>query len=722
MKGELTPKVSAADKVPVPIIGAYAVIFVLILYVIFTHNQSCLLFGLDGLTWITRFAAQDGRIPFSQLGVDTLQGNFDTFYPAFREYFLPEALALPFNQADAGKVLVYTAYGILMVASTYVLARSVGFSRNIGLFAGMLLATIALPTSVSSFSWIYGIYNLFPHLAQVTCVAVLIIACFWAIDCSRPLLTVTLGLAAVALTVLSVASFVTIVALMLPTIAIYGGASLVVSRTVADVLSRVATAVGCLVVPAALGMVGYAIAVERYTAYHFFDHEFMQTRASTYFASILYQPNLIGKFIVVFGVAGALYAAFTGPRKIRAFAWTHIAATVIFQMAALLIVRFADGYHGPSPLYFEFIVWPMMVIFSGFAASAIWQHLAGALQLSLRLTTLRPELVLYHAPLLAVPVLLLGWNVFALATSRNAHCEVTGFFPVRPNAITERLQDDIGSAVGLPFRGLAATFDGVQGKASIDWFQLHAYDYELWQKLGNDLRLVGLWNYNIPTLMQYSPLITPPYYLLLTEFLARPKDRQIRSILALSQPNERKLKLWGVRFVIADFDPGFGRVQITMPVQDGNDLRLIELGNANLGDYSPTEVRTVDNFGAGLDVMRGDDFDGSRTVVTERSLAGPFVPAGHAQLVYDKTGLAVRASSVGRSLLVLPVQYSRCWSITGPADAVLFRANLMQLGISFGGDLDAHLVFRFGPFLAAQCRMQDYEDMEHLRIREARER
>ena len=45
----------------------------------------------------------------------------------------------------------------------------------------------------------------------------------------------------------------------------------------------------------------------------------------------------------------------------------------------------------------------------------------------------------------------------------------------------------------------------------------------------------------------------------------------------------------------------------------------------------------------------------------------------------------------------------------------------MQLGISFAGKLDAKLVFRFGPFLASACRIEDIKDMERLGIREARE-
>ena len=44
----------------------------------------------------------------------------------------------------------------------------------------------------------------------------------------------------------------------------------------------------------------------------------------------------------------------------------------------------------------------------------------------------------------------------------------------------------------------------------------------------------------------------------------------------------------------------------------------------------------------------------------------------------------------------------------------------MQLGISFAGKLDAKLVFRFGPFFASACRIEDIKDIERLGIREAR--
>ena len=265
-----------------------------------------------------------------------------------------------------------------------------------------------------------------------------------------------------------------------------------------------------------------------------------------------------------------------------------------------------------------------------------------------------------------------------------------------------------------------ATFNGVKGHASFDRLSQVRADSALYFKIGNDLRETGLWWYGIPTLMQYSPMITPSYYLLLTDFLSRPEDKQIRNSVVLTRPNESVLKLWGVRFIITDSYPDIGQTKIKLPVTGQDEVRLAEFDGANLGDYSPTEVRLIGNFHDGLALMHEAGFDGKQTLVTDQVLEGPFVPATAVKLVYQRFGFSVRASSSGRSILVLPIQYSRCWRFSGESNPVLFRADLMQLGISFTGKIDGNLIFRFGPMYASQCRMDDIKDMERLRIRDAR--
>jgi len=214
--------------------------------------------------------------------------------------------------------------------------------------------------------------------------------------------------------------------------------------------------------------------------------------------------------------------------------------------------------------------------------------------------------------------------------------------------------------------------------------------------------------------------MTAPYYLLLTEFLSRPSDGQFRSAVTLTHPDEKMMPLWGVRFLISDTEIGWAKEVAEQRVSDGPSIRLYEIPDANTGGYSPTRVQRMADFAGGLMALHAPDFDGRNTVVTEAELSEPLVPARGSWIVYQKDGLQLHAESTGTSILVLPVQYSHCWRAEGDGAPELFRADLMQLGVRFKGELNARLIFRYGPIRAGACRLDDVNDMVRLRISEAR--
>ena len=61
---------------------------------------------------------------------------------------------------------------------------------------------------------------------------------------------------------------------------------------------------------------------------------------------------------------------------------------------------------------------------------------------------------------------------------------------------------------------------------------------------------------------------------------------------------------------------------------------------------------------------------------------------------------------------MLPVQFSHCWQLVAEPEskASVFRANIMQTGIYFQGNLNADLRFGFG-LANSSCRKQDAHDM-----------
>jgi hypothetical protein len=121
--------------------------------------------------------------------------------------------------------------------------------------------------------------------------------------------------------------------------------------------------------------------------------------------------------------------------------------------------------------------------------------------------------------------------------------------------------------------------------------------------------------------------------------------------------------------------------------------------------------------------MKDDAFDYRTRAVVERDLPAGLVPASSGQLFYERGGARIRGSSPGRSLLVLPLQFSHSLKIVGntsvpPEPVELRRVNLVETGILFSGTVDVKLAHVFGPFRGSAGRLQDIEDCKRLGIRE----
>jgi len=173
----------------------------------------------------------------------------------------------------------------------------------------------------------------------------------------------------------------------------------------------------------------------------------------------------------------------------------------------------------------------------------------------------------------------------------------------------------------------------------------------------------------------------------------------------------------GVRYLISDGP--LNSPLVTEVTQErstaGTTLRLYEIQNANIGNYSPTNIVYSDSYHDAVARLRNWQAD---TVILLGSAAAPsrVVPASHAKLVTTRGGYRITAQSPGTSLLVLPVQFSHCWELIerSGTKASIFRANVVQTGIQFQGNIDAELRFEFG-LTKSRCRKQDGDDMSKFR-------
>ena len=448
-----------------------------------------------------------------------------------------------------------------------------------------------------------------------------------------------------------------------------------------------------------------------YTAAVTFPAELANDRGSFYFASILFRGKSVGPvgpILVLSGIAGAVISAFQSNRRtLRIYAITLLTYLVTRLTFAVFVILF-DFWRGPAPLYFEFFVIPLYAIFAvQFWGSAIncWRQLRGWAVQNNSVTELR---------IISACIILI--LMLAIGTSRRDF----GFvYPPAPNRFTELLVENTGLPPGSAFRGRTATMTGRAITGNVNWLELHGLDGALAATARNELRLVGLNYFDIPTLFEYTPTISPAFYAVMTRLLALPGDRQMRNVIVTRQINSRVLAMLGVHFVITDrkYD-GPARLRATDQI-GGRKLFLYEIADPNLGDYSPTIVTQAGTAGAILDRLADPRFDPRREIIADIGdrIEG-LVPALHARLDFDGASLKLHAESDGRSVLLLPLEFSSCIALRGPdaGKISIFRANLLETGVLFSRHVDVTLSVRTGAFLHPACRLRDFFETRELGI------
>jgi hypothetical protein len=726
----------------------YGAIFVAFTCVVEIANRRFLYPLTDGLFWevLQAYHPHYGSW-FSVETSNPLQGMFDIFPQAYRGTALLDALsALPLDVRLNGAI-IHAAYAAFAVVSIYVMARGAGMTRRAALLAGMLTPVLTLPGLLGIEGVVSFMFAYTPNYLYIISGIVLVIGLYWMVDGQLNARFVLGALLAFLVTAEACNSFPLHMTLLLPTVLVFGVGGLIASESRREFNAKLGWAIAVVAGIVILGMPAYLYAIGSNTAFHFFFDELsyfalraIPTNANLkddvfYVLQWRADQDTTAAIVSTVGIATATFLAwFSASRRFRVFAWCFV--VLVFGTGLIAFVChywfYFTGYDfkGPNPFHMVYVLWPFHIIFLASLIETALGLLARATaswQASKQVATLAGQGALATA--LALPlcgvIVLKDASYFDLTT--------------KPNAITDYLGAHNAVILGAPYRGVVATFVGSHHREAISqpelsrvWTQLQLFNH-------NDFASYGLWTYHIPTLIQFSGVMTPQWYLMLSELLARPSDVHAHSTAIITVPNEAILKLLGVRFVIADYVLPFGVERVSMPVEVMTEwyrqqnpeyygrgasfespVRLFELVGANLGNYSPSHVIEVGTAKEGVDHMRAAAFDGTRTVIVTEKLPRDFVPAREASMSVERGGLSVRASSAGESLLVLPAQYSHCWQLKDAPNATLFRANLMQLGIRFSGELSAQLRQLFGPLWHSHCRILDARDMERLEISKAR--
>jgi hypothetical protein len=705
---------------PVPLCVAFAL---LVMTLSLVSNRNCFELGTDGAGWRTYIDYQvRDRAPYSQLGVDAHQGDFDSYYPLDNDYTLPgAAYRLLGKSGPPGAIPTYAVYTVVLALTVFLLCKFIGVDAATACFAAFIAMFFFPPLIVHHPAPTFRFLHLNPHWMQLIIFSVLAICSLWALDGKWTLgrvLLMCVPAACATVEIMSVGAMI----IFTPAVALYGGASLLFSQNRQAAVQKLGAAAIALLVVVASGQATYLYSLERYSDYHYFKQEFDWDYPALLNLSIGFAYPL-GTMLIGGGLAGAIVAAFGNARRLRQFAFVHLGATALFFAACVAFYygTLHDGYRTSSPFYFETTYMPFAAMFCAFLIARLLKLLAGnsgkwggqiGAWLRIHATT-----VFLGVSIAAVA----AYNLSQIALGTPDLCDGAQVYrKILPSEITTILSDTVGLHPGAPFRGNVVTIDPPDDSKPFSSDEMAQRNQIRFRQTGNEHRFIGLWRFGIPTMYQYFTFITAPYYVVLTDFLARQQDVQTRSGLVLTQIDPKMLRLWGVRFLITDDTGDVGRQTASLPIAGGRPVRLIELDAPNLGNYSPTSVRVVPDFRSGLELMHAPTFDGTMQVVTDRPLEGDLVKATNVRLVYETYGFHIEAESTGDSILVLPPQFSRCWSAEGAGTPLLFRANLMQLGLRFSGKLDARLIFRYGPLFASGCRLADIADIERMNISQAR--
>jgi hypothetical protein len=421
--------------------------------------------------------------------------------------------------------------------------------------------------------------------------------------------------------------------------------------------------------------------------------------------------DLRGELVFFVAIFTAFVVAVRGAGALRRFSL----ALLVCELA-IVVASCANAFSVKAPLLFSYAetahssLWGSYFVLSCMAIAVVIDRRIASLPVSGWRRFARPaQWLLARRRLVysfSVAAILLGYLSLA------PRPKILAYPPAKPRPV-QLLEQELALAPGRPFRGRAMTIIAPEGTVP---FYAIALRYR--QALGNDF-YSDLLPFGIPTVNESEHWTSPVTFAFLYRFFAREGDEFEKNIFWLDKFNAKIARLIGVRMVVADSKLSDGTLLYERSVGD-RTLRIYRLGGTNLGQYSPTHSILVRSAAAAIDAIDAKNFDPQRDVVVESDLPSDLVPAQSVSIVAE-TGpqLRIRAASHGRSLVVLPFEFSHCLrlsALAGSTTARILPVNLQQIGLLFDKEAQVSIDYRYGVFGSA-CRGADIDRANRLRLR-----
>ncbi len=601
---------------------------------------------------------------------------------------------------------VTASYGVLF-AAMLLLFWCIGATFGLrplprAIFAGLVAMASVIPVGIDKIVWFFPV-NFFttqsllatwwgeaPALALAT-----ILAFYWIGGFTSAIKNVGAALGFAIGAILTVLAYPAGAVYFVPIIAVYGAVFVLTSRARGELVWKLAAGAVVAALMLALHVPRFFENLYGYTFGSFF---FEHVRASS--SGLIADTFMIASrgfdlravFVFFVSIVAAIVLSTQGTVPVRRFAKGILACEVAIVLASLinaftarapLLFSYAETAHGA--LWGSFFVLVAMAV-----ATLIDGRIAG---LPERWPLARGLAV--HRYTVYGGVLFAALVLFAVASPPPAVLD----YPPQAPAL-QSLARDLALTPGAPFRGKVATFYAREGDIP---FEAKVFDYR--GAFGSDF-FSDLLPLGIPSLNQSQTWTSPITFAFLFRFFANEGDGFEKNFFWLDRFNLKIARLLGVRAVVTDTELAGAQPTETLS-RDGRSLRIYRLDDVNLGQYSPTRLRRLQNAADAVALIAADGFDPKTDAVVEEEVPGGLVPALSVSLSFE-TGpaLRVRATSPWRSLIVLPLEFSHCLRLIGPGKARLLPVNLQQVGVLFEGEADIAIEYRYG-VLDSACRGED---------------
>lgn len=412
--------------------------------------------------------------------------------------------------------------------------------------------------------------------------------------------------------------------------------------------------------------------------------------------------SILGPYLFCSATLGMLLAVYQS-NTLRSIALATLTFQISIVIIGLVVMSMSSPWLGPSFIYFEMIIFPFYALFAVYLYEFILRQIGKLFSIYLAI----PNPFYYFAFFLVVALILL---------SQHANDNRGMSYPLLPasTSFTKILEKEIAITPNKMFAGRVANI-----LPNTDWLSQCSYFLKVNLATGNDHQSSGLWFKNIPTLHEYHQEISPGFYSLYHRFLANSNEPVYRNWTNFSKINLKILRLLGVRFIITT-QSHLKNTKLHATLRFDNHiapLYLYEIANANTAGISATRVITAKSISDTEDMMATNNFKlNDAIVLSDLGIRNDeLTKANHSELILEKNGIHLQAESSGKTLLILPLEFSHCLKAI-PLHGV--RPNILRVdgalaGILFDNKLDVMLENHIGPFNDPRCKLKDYREFKY---------